>query len=92
MKRVSKEQVSFLTWLYHNYSWMVSRGYTPNTIAFQSVILRIVRDGEYGTMDKEMIEDSIRFLRGRGLKTYSKYWRWKEDSPELDYLVNIKSK
>jgi hypothetical protein len=67
-------------------------GYRPNTIAFQGVLLRIVRDGEYGKMDKEMIEDSIKFINGLGLTTYSQYWNWDENSPELDYLVNIKSK
>ena len=92
MKRVSREQDSFLHWLYRNYQWLMKKGYQPNTIAFQGVLLRIIRDGEYGKMDKEMIEDCIKFINGLGLTTYYQYWNWDENSPELDYLVNIKSK
>jgi len=92
MKRVSREQDSFLNWLYRNYQWLMKKGYRPNTIAFQGVLLRIIRDGEYGKMDKEMIEDCIKFINGLGLTTYYQYWNWDENSPELDYLVNIKSK
>lgn len=91
MQGLSNEQELFLNWLYHNYSWLEKMGYNPNTIAFQSVILRIVRDGEYGKMDKEMIGDAIKFLYNCGLTTYHPKWRWYKDSPELDYLVNIKT-
>lgn len=91
MQELSKEQDSFLKWLYRNYPWLVKMGYHPNTIAFQSAILRIMRDGEYGKMDKEMIEDSIKFLYNCGLTTYHPMWNWRETSPELDYLVNIKT-
>lgn len=90
MQQLNPNQQKFLLWLNRNYDWMKSIGYHPMNQPYQHTIYNILIAGEYDERDKEIINYSIKFLRGLGMKTYYPEWEWKKGNAELDWLINIR--
>jgi hypothetical protein len=92
MYSLSQEQTSFLTWVNRNYEWLKTKGFEPSIIAFQHWNYKILLDGNYTEEDREHINYTIKFIKGRlGLTTYNKDWTWDKHGAEMDWLVNVKS-
>ena len=88
---LTNEQTQFLIWIQRNYEFLKHMRFEPPIQSYPHWLYEILLKGVYTTTrDRDIINYTIKYLRGMGLKTYNKDWTWDKNGAEMDWLCNVR--